>query len=266
MNDRIGLSASCFLEINMSQIYSGHWNFRSVIGDDIINEFLVRHTNRSLPLASVPLNPLDGITKSYNPFSLGYEGGVFNSFIYNIKLISLIKSVSGSSKVRPIQVGLLTKFPGAPATPWHRDRDHLPISTNVYTAWIALTVVEGSSSLVYAEGTARIDPVITQVKSGNSLQSILQEYGNPLSTPVEMYAGDVDIHDGHVWHYGPPNYSDTMRHAIAIAYVPEGCCIELSPRGFDSIAGFPMRLSIMASNFPGLSDGDLIDLPFNNLI
>lgn len=250
----------------MSQTYSGHWNFRSVFGDQIINEFLDQLTIRSLPLASASLNPLDGITKSHNPFSLGYDGGLFNSFIYNIELISLIKSVSGASKVRPIQVGLLTKLPGAPATPWHRDRDHLPISTNVYTAWIALTGVEASSSLVYAEGTAGIDPVLTQVKSGKSLESVLQKYGNPLSTPVEMYAGDVDIHDGHVWHYGPPNYTDSIRHAVAIAYVPEGCCIELSPKGFDSIVGLPMRLSILASNFPGLSDGNLIELPFNTLI
>jgi hypothetical protein len=40
-------------------------------------------------------------------------------------LITEVKRVSGYPMVRPFQFDLLTKAPGAPETPWHRDRDLL---------------------------------------------------------------------------------------------------------------------------------------------
>jgi len=240
-----------------SPCYTGHWMFRSIVPISDIEIFL-----SSLPanphLISSVNQPLVGINKNHNPYSLLEPASIFSPFVTNSSILSIIKSISGSRILRPIQVGLLTKIPGSPATPWHRDKDHLPVSTNVYTAWIPLTPIPPSLSLIYAEGTAITDPFNTQVSSSKSLSQILNDHGSPISEPVAMNPGDIDIHDGQVWHYGPANTSQSTRHAVAIAYVPDGSRIQLSPPGFDAFAGLPMRLSILSSNFPGLLDGDLI--------
>jgi hypothetical protein len=243
--------------MSISPCYTGHWMFRSIVPISDIETFL-----SSLPanpsLASSVNQPLVGINKNHNPYSLIEPVSIFSPFVTNSSILSIIKSISGSRILRPIQVGLLTKIPGSPATPWHRDKDHLPVSTNVYTAWIPLTPIPPSLSLIYAEGTAITDPFKTQVSSFNSLSQILNDHGSPISDPIALNPGDIDIHDGRVWHYGPSNTSQSTRHAVAIAYVPDGARIQLSPPGFDAFAGLPMRLSILSSNFPGLLDGDLI--------
>ena len=48
-------------------------------------------------------------------------------------LVAAVKEVSGLDAVRPFQFDLLTKAPGGPGTPWHRDRDFLPIERQSYT-------------------------------------------------------------------------------------------------------------------------------------
>lgn len=241
----------------ISSCYTGHWMFRSIVPISVIDTFL-SSLSANLNLSSSVNQPLVGINKNHNPYTLLEPVSIFHPFVTNSSILSIIKSISGSRFLRPIQVGLLTKVPGSPATPWHRDKDHLPVSTNVYTAWIPLTPIPPSLSLVYAEGTAVTDPCITQVSPSKTLSQILNDHGSPMSQPIAMNPGDLDIHDGRVWHYGPANTSQSTRHAVAIAYVPDGARIHLSPPGFDAFAGLPMRLSILSSNFPGLHDGDLI--------
>jgi hypothetical protein len=207
--------------------------------------------------------PLVDINKHTNRYTINSSGNIFYEFINDQTLLGLIKQVSGAKRIRPIQIGVLTKLPLAPMTPWHRDRDHLPVSTNVYTAWIPLTNVSPECSLVYAEGTALVDPILSQHSANNPLSKILEAYGKPISTGRMLIAGDVEIHDGHVWHYAPVNSGAEPRHALAIAYVPDGCRIDLNPQGFDSLLGLTIRLSVLANNFPSLTDGDLIDSSFN---
>lgn len=241
----------------MSNSFVGHQSFHRIIDPLVLNNIHSCIISSDLSSPS-PVTPLSGLSKHKTPFSLGSFNALFHPLIYHSTLLALIRDLFQSHDVIPIQTGILTKAAGAPATPWHRDRDHLPISTNVLSAWIPLTPIRPQESIIYADRTASIDPILSQVHRDNPFDDVQHKYFSPLSCGGSLVPGDVDIHDGHIWHMAPANDTNQVRIAVGVAYVPLGSRIDLASRGFDCLSGLPVRLDILASNFPGLSDGDLI--------
>ena len=241
----------------MHKSFPGHHTYRSILGPLLLNNIYSSIISADLPSKSSD-TPLSGLSKNNTPFSLGSLDSLLHPLIYHPTLLSIIRRLFQASEVIPIQTGILTKAAGAPATPWHRDRDHLPISTNVLSVWIPLTPIRPQEAIIYADGTAFIDPPLLQVHQDNLFIEIQKTYFEPLSYSELLTPGDVDIHDGHIWHMAPENDTNHDRIAIGVAYVPFGCRIDLASPGFDCLNGLPVRLNILASNFSGLSDGDLI--------
>lgn len=240
----------------------GHWSLKNVINPLILQALVDFYVPKSVN-SSVLLSPLAGVSSQSNPFDLSKSESVLWHLIQSVELISAIKYVSGLSCIRPIHYGVLLKAPGAPMTAWHRDRDYLPISSNVFTAWIPLSFISSHFSIHYAEFTSCIDPCLTKVSSTFSLADILAKYGDLIISAGDLYPGDIDIHEGHTWHYAPANTTSFPRVALGIAFVSDGTCIELCPSGFDSPSSLPLKIQTLSRYFPNLVDGDLIEGPCN---
>lgn len=248
----------------------GHWVFRDLLAPSLVKSLIdvyvktlhIESLNR--PVASeagYSEHPLENISSQSNPYDLSYSESVLWSLITSPSLLASIKSVSGYDYLRPIHYALLIKPPGAPATPWHRDRDFLPVSSNVFTAWVPLTSISSSHSIQYAENTSFVDPCLTQVSPSCPLSLMLEHYGDPIVSAGHLYPGDIDIHDGCVWHFAPCNSTDLPRVALGVAFIADGTRVELSSTGFDSLMSLPIKLQTLSRYFPGLVDGCVIAGP-----
>ena len=173
-------------------------------------------------------------------------------------LVAAVKEVSGLDAVRPLQFELLTKPPGGPCTPWHRDRDFLPIDRQSYTCWIPLNPIPAHCTLVYAEGTAQLPPEQSDIAQHDDLQQLLDRHGAPMQGLPAMQPGDVDIHEGQVWHYGPANATPHWRRALGVAFVADGTRLCTNPPGFSGADGAMMRAKTLRTLFGPDAEGQTV--------
>jgi len=173
-------------------------------------------------------------------------------------LVAAVKEVSGLNAVRPFQFDLLTKAPGGPGTPWHRDRDFLPIDRQSYTCWIPLDPIPAHCTLVYAEGTAQLPPEQSDIAHPDDLQQLLDRHGAPMQGLPAMQPGDVDIHEGQVWHYGPANATPHWRRALGVVFVADGTRLCTNPPGFSGAAGATMRAKTLSTLFGPDAEGQTV--------
>jgi len=174
-------------------------------------------------------------------------------------LPQLMGRASGWRSFRPLHFGLLCKRPGAPMTGWHRDKDFVPTSAPILTCWIPLTAVESTSGLTYAEGTKNLSPDQGLLSQGGNLQQLLAQWGAPFVDTEPFQPGDVDLHDGHVWHCGKPNQMGHERLALAACYIPAQAALDLSPAGFSPPCGEALRRRIREIYFAQLQPGALLE-------
>ncbi|WP_413323908.1 phytanoyl-CoA dioxygenase family protein [Synechococcus sp. MIT S9503] len=189
-----------------------------------------------------------------------FDDDVFD-LLTNSSLVDAVKRVSGLDAIRPFQFDLLTKAPGGAGTPWHRDRDFLPIDSQSYTCWIPLDPVPDQCTLVYAEGTAKLPPEQSYAVGPNALQQLLERHGKPIRALPEMLPGDVDIHQGQVWHYGPANTTRNWRQALGVAFVEDGTRLCMHPQGFSGPAGAQMRTKTLLTLFGKQAEGQFVTGP-----
>lgn len=170
----------------------------------------------------------------------------------------LVAEASGWSGFRPLHFGLLCKQPGAAMTGWHRDKDVIPSDAPILTCWIPLTPVQAGSGLHYAEGTAALSAADGSLADGGPLQQLLLRHGMPFVDTTAFEPGDVDLHDGKVWHCGLPNRMTHQRLALAACYIPADARLNPSPAGFDPPRGAALRQRIRELYFPQLQPGELL--------
>ena len=175
-----------------------------------------------------------------------------------------VLEITGWDAIRPLHFYLLFKPPGAPMTAWHRDKDALPTTAPTVTCWVPLSDVREDSGLVYAEGTAALTPEEGMAEHDGA--ALLERVGAPLAPTGRVRVGDVDFHDGKIWHCGQPNKMGVNRDVIGICYVPADACFEPDPPGFDGESGRLMRRQLQSLYFQDLVPGDLIDGPAHPLI
>lgn len=174
-------------------------------------------------------------------------------------LPQLVAAATGWWGLRPLHFAVLCKQPGAAMTAWHRDKDVIPSDAAIVTCWIPLTPVEANSGLYYAEGTARIDAQNGCLADDSGLQQLLLRSGMPFASTAAFAPGDVNLHNGLVWHCGLPNRMSSQRLALAACYVAAGARLNPDPKGFNPSRGTPMRRRIRELYFPGLQPGDLLE-------
>ena len=73
-----------------------------------------------------------------------------------------------------------------------------------------------------------------------------------------MEPGDIDIHEGQVWHYGPANKSPHWRRALGVAFIADDTRLCLNPPGFCGPSGAGMRSSTLTSLFGTNAEGTLV--------
>lgn len=175
-----------------------------------------------------------------------------------------VLEITGWDAIRPLHFYLLFKPPGAPMTAWHRDKDALPTTAPTITCWVPLSDVRADSALVYAEATASLSP-----EAGMDAFNEEEFLRHPAGGIVEVGSvrvGDVDFHDGTIWHCGHPNRMGVNRDVIGICYVPADARFDPDPQGFHGKTGQLMRRQLQDLYFDHLSPGDLIDGPAHPLI
>ena len=168
----------------------------------------------------------------------------------------LVAEATGWTHFWPLHFGLLCKQPGAPMTGWHRDKDVIPSEAPILTCWIPLTPVAAGSGLHYAEGTAALSAAAGALADGSPLQHLLLRHGSPFVDTEAFAPGDVDLHDGKVWHCGLPNRMAQQRLALAACYLPATACLNPDPPGFDPPRGAELRRRIRELYFADLQPGD----------
>ena len=173
-------------------------------------------------------------------------------------LPQLVAEATGWSRFWPLHFGLLCKQPGAPMTGWHRDKDVIPSDAPILTCWIPLTPVAANSGLHYAEGTAALSAEAGGLADGSPLQSLLLRHGSPFVDTDAFAPGDVDLHDGKVWHCGLPNRMARQRLALAACYLPSTARLNPNPAGFDPPRGAALRQRIRELYFANLQPGELL--------
>ena len=170
----------------------------------------------------------------------------------------LVAEATGWRGLRPLHFGLLCKQPGASMTGWHRDKDVIPSDAPILTCWIPLTSVRANSGLHYAEGTARLEAKQGSLADGSPLEALLLRHGMPFVSTADFQPGDVDLHDGQVWHCGLPNRMAHPRLALAACYVPASARLNPNPAGFDPPRGAALRHRIRELYFAQLQPGALL--------
>ena len=81
----------------------------------------------------------------------------------------------------------------------------------------------------------------------------------PFVSTAAFAPGDVDLHNGLVWHCGLPNRMDRSRLALAACFVPAEARLNPDPAGFNPSRGAPLRRRIRELYFPHLQPGELLD-------
>ena len=180
------------------------------------------------------------------------------SLLTSRKLAAVVAAASGWRRFRPLHFGILCKKSGAPMTGWHRDKDVIPSDAPILTCWIPLTPVKANSGLHYAEGTALIDAKQGCLNEGQSLEELLASCGQPFTNTPDFQPGDLDLHNGLVWHCGFPNRMAWQRLALAACYIPEGARLDPNPEGFNPSRGSTLRNRIVELYFPHLKPGELL--------
>ncbi len=171
-------------------------------------------------------------------------------------LPQLVAKATGWQALRPLHFGVLRKQPGAAMTSWHRDKDVIPSDAPILTCWIPFTPVQEGSGLYYAEGTARLEPQQGCLNNENELKPLLLRSGMPMTSTSAFQPGDVDLHNGVVWHCGLPNRMAEPRLALAACFIPDGARLNPDPIGFNPARGATLRRRIRELYFPQLAPGD----------
>ena len=179
-------------------------------------------------------------------------------------LPATVLELSGWAAIRPFHFYLLFKRPGASMTAWHRDKDALPTSAPTITCWVPLSDVQADSGLTYAEGTARLSAEAGMAE--NDGLDLIRSHGSPLVSTGAVRVGDVDFHDGKIWHCGEPNRMGVFRDVIGICYVPADACFEPDPPGFGGMRGNTMRRELQRLYFSHLATGEMISGPSHPVI
>jgi hypothetical protein len=171
-------------------------------------------------------------------------------------LPATVLEITGWSAIRPFHFYLLFKRPGAGMTAWHRDKDALPTSAPTITCWIPLSDVSVDSGLTYAQGTAALSA--EEGMAENDGLDLIRNHGEPLVSTGAVRVGDVDFHDGKIWHCGEPNRMGVHRDVVGICYVPADACFEPDPPGYHGERGRAMRRELQKLYFSHLADGEMI--------
>lgn len=174
-------------------------------------------------------------------------------------LPQLVAKATGWQALRPLHFGVLRKQPGAAMTSWHRDKDVIPSDAPILTCWIPFTPVQEGSGLYYAEGTARLEPQQGCLNDENELKPLLLRSGMPMTSTSAFHPGDVDLHNGVVWHCGLPNRMAEPRLALAACFIPDGARLNPDPIGFNPARGATLRRRIRELYFPQLAPGDPLE-------
>ncbi len=110
------------------------------------------------------------------------------------------------------------------SVPWHQDASYWPFTpARTVTVWLAIddaSVENGCMSFI--PGTHRLGHLSWKDTRGPAVlnQEIeqIEQYGRPV--PIELKAGEIELHADMLAHGSPPNPSDKRRCGLTLRYCP----------------------------------------------
>ena len=117
------------------------------------------------------------------------------------------------------------KEAGGGITPWHQDQHYWPLATNkTITMWVTLADISADmGTLRFASGSQAegyLGDIPISDESETQLRAFVERKGFKLQQAAEMKAGSATFHSGWTLHSAPPNFSDQMRPAMTVIYLP----------------------------------------------
>lgn len=264
----VNLQESYELSSELVRKYSadGHVCVRGLATPEEVAHYgaAIRSTVYRMHKSSLPLHARDTYGKAFIQVTNLWENDeMVRRFVLARKFAHVAAQLMGVKGVRLYHDQALFKEPGGGHTPWHQDQVYWPIdSPNTVTMWMPLVPVsEEMGSMTFASGSHEIgyiNKMVISDESHRTLQQYIDGKGFERVTHGAMVAGDATFHAGWTLHSAPGNPTDRMREIMTIIYVADGERVGQA----DSNA----RKGDLASWFPGLSTGDLIQTDKNPLV
>ena len=142
------------------------------------------------------------------------------------RLAAIAARLLGVSEIRLSHDQAMFKDAGAEATPIHADQYHIPLSSDVVTAWVALQPIAlDMGPLSFYAGSHRLEPSLRK-KLAAMDQDGVENFFAQFEEDVAAYSpGDVSYHLGWTYHRAGANSSSAVRAAFGIVYAPNGVVI-----------------------------------------
>jgi ectoine hydroxylase-related dioxygenase (phytanoyl-CoA dioxygenase family) len=131
--------------------------------------------------------------------------------------------------------------------PWHQDGHYWPIRPlATCTVWVALDdSTRENGAMRYIAGSHKMGTFthLTDTDDRLALNQVLQpgQVDESQARDVELQAGQMSLHDVHLVHGSPPNFSDKRRAGLALRYMPATSHFDRSISSLDPVASFQAR-------------------------
>ncbi len=146
------------------------------------------------------------------------------------RVVDAIQAIMGDD-VMMLSTHIFCKYPDPNAksfVAWHQDVTYWGLEPPIaHTAWIAIDDADVENGCMRAIPESHRNGIVAHGKStreGNLLsinQEIPNEYvDNSKAVDLELKAGQMSIHDGHLYHASNPNRSNRRRCGLTVRYIP----------------------------------------------
>ena len=123
---------------------------------------------------------------------------------------------------------------------WHQDMTYWGIenSDRLVSAWLALDTVDKANGCMrffpgsHRQGILNHEDTWSEENILTRGQSVAMDDDAPEIVDVELAAGEISLHHGHLLHASSPNHSDRWRLGFAINYVSPDNRQVVAPRDF----------------------------------
>lgn len=186
------------------------------------------------------------------------------AFTLSKRFASVAARLLGVERVRLYHDQSLFKEPGGGHTPWHQDGWYWPVRQDrSVTLWMPLVdVPDEMGTMSFADGSNREGLVDLGGQISDNSEAFFEGFvmGRrlPVRTSGAMAAGDATFHSGLTLHRAPGNPTQRVRAVMTIIYIADGETVQKPAN--------PNQENDLATWFPGLRPGDLIDSPLNPLL
>lgn len=244
----------------------GFIKLKQVLSPEVLAHYgdeITRQVFRLNKLADTPMSQRNTYQKAFlQVTNLWRESAVAKEFVFSKRLARIAAELMGVAGVRMYHDQALYKEASGGFTPWHADQYYWPVDTDhTVTVWVPLQAVSQDMGPLAFSATSHKYAVGRNLEisddSEKKISKELLDRGLPLvDEPFDL--GEISYHYGWTFHRAGPNSSGSPRKVMTVIYVADGARAA-QPKNKHQQAD-------LATWFPGLQPGDLVDSPLNPVL